>query len=160
MTLLPGCGFVTIDNALPPTLAEVDEIRDDGDLTAQEQREALRALGIDDVTINGLLTSQRTGNQYGGTLTTAFEKVSAQTFSLLTPDEVQLYGDATATASFTDNDAAAIVLLFKTENINNPDELTALLDDPGVEIDSGIGEGDLRSVFVDTDPDSLIDLLP
>ncbi len=160
LAALCGCGYQGTTGLLPPLLQDVDDIRNDNDLTAQEKREALLELGLDDVTINGILVTERTGNQFGGTLTTAFNKVVAETFTTLTPDEVQLYGDATATANFTDNDARDIVTLFGSENINTPDELTAFLDNPGVEIPEGIGVEDLRAVFVDTDPDALIDLLP
>lgn len=160
LSAVTGCGSNAVQSVLPPLLQDVSEIRGDTGMSAQEKREALGELGLDATTINGILVAERTGNQYGGTLTTAYNKVVAQTFTTMTPDEVQLYGDATATASFTDIDARDIVALFGTENINTPDELTAFLDNPGIEIPDGIGEEDLRGVFVDTDPDSLIDLLP
>lgn len=156
---LCGCGQMNFPAALGLTLDELEQIRDDTDLTAQEKRDKLAELGIDDVLANGILRNERLGNQFGGTLSSAWQKVKDGQLSTMTPDEVQLYGDA-ATVVFSDDAAQSAVNLFRGANINTSDALAAYLDDPANELDPDLDEANLRTAFIDTSPDDLIDLLP
>lgn len=156
---LAACGQQHFPAALGLSLEDMNEIRTDSSLSAQEKREQLREMGVGDVQINGILRGETFGNQFGGTLETAFAKVDGGSFASMTPDEVQLYSDAVS-VNFSDAEAQATVGFFVTEPINNAEELTAFLDNPGNELDPAIVETELRTVFIDTDPDDLIDLLP
>lgn len=156
---LPGCGVAHFPADLPITLEEYNDIQTDDSLTAQEKRDALAGFGLDEVTINALLRTERTGNQFGGTLTSAWELVNAGRLADLTPDEVQLYGDA-AEQAFDDDEAQAIVDLFNEAQLNTADELADFLDNPVNEVDSVIDVDELRAAFIDTDPADLVDQLP
>lgn len=158
--LAGGCGQDFYPASLDVTSNAVDEIRDDSGLDAQEKRERLREFGLSELVINGLLRGERTGNQYGGTLTTAFDKVSDGVFATLTPDEIQLYGDASATRTYSDAEAQAVSDLFVVQVINTADELAEYLDNPAIELDAEIDAEDLRAIFVDLAPDDLLDRLP
>ena len=92
LVLIGACEVPLLD-ALNPTLGQVASIRDNNDLTAQEKRTALENLGLTPIVINGILGSERTGNQFGGDLRTAYNKVTAEQFNELTPDEVQIFAD-------------------------------------------------------------------
>jgi hypothetical protein len=160
LALAVGCGQTSFDAALAPSLEDVDDIRNDNSLEPQEKRDALTDLGIDAVTINGLLESERLANQFGGDLSSAYDKVVGEQFSEMTPDEVQVYGDATGRATYSDAEAQAIVDLFNEQNIDSPSELQALLDDPLFALPTAIGESPLIAVFITTSPDSVRDELP
>lgn len=157
---LTACNRTTFQDSAGATIKQVDQIRNDKNLTAQEKRDALAALGFDDVTINALLKSERTGNQYGGTLRTAYNKVVDGQLDQLTPDEVQLYGDATAVATISDDSAQAIVSLFVDEDIQTATELGDLLVRSDVNLSDKIDKTTLTQVFVDFDPNTIIDKLP
>jgi len=152
-----GCGADELPDMLPATIQSVNRIRDDDSLSPQEMRDQLEALGIDPVVVNGLLRAERTQNQFGGDLRSAFEKVSAGRFTELTPDEVQVYGDATGVTSYTDTEAQLIVDFFGENDINTADGLKGFLDDPANALPPGIDETNLRGVFVDFDPVDVID---
>lgn len=164
--LLTGCPPENFPAAIPFEQNDVNVILNNGELEAQEQRDALLELGLSPNSINGLLSSVRTGNQFGGTLTTALEKVRASRFTTLTPDEVQLYSDAAeevdTTLSFTLSDVAALAVtdLFAAEGLNSAEDVLTFVDDPGNEVPSVIPEDFLQDVFVEFDPNSIVTLLP
>lgn len=158
--LIAGCGQTHFPAAVDTTSNAVANIRDSTSLDAQQKRERLREFGLSEVVINGLLRDERTGNQYGGTLRTAFDKVVAGAYATLTPDEIQLYGDASATRTYSDAEAQAVSDLFVAQSINTADDLADYLDNPANELDAEIDADDLRSIFVDLDPDSLLDQIP
>lgn len=145
-----GCGQTVYDDALPPTLEQVDEIRNSSTLEPQEKREALAAFGLDPVTINGLLQGERLANQFGGSLSSAIDKVSDGRFSEMTPDEVQYYGDATDVTTYADVEAQAIVDFFNDENVDTVEDLEAFLEDPATELPAEIDEVNLEEVFINT----------
>lgn len=113
ITLVGACRPTHLDAAFSASLEDVDAIRDNGSLGPQEKRDALADLGFDAVTINGLLADVRLANQFGGDLSTAYEKVVNDEFAKLTPDEVQVYGDATGQTTYSDDEAQAIVSFFQ-----------------------------------------------
>jgi hypothetical protein len=161
---LCGCPQSTYVDALPTTAEAVDRIRSDANLTAQEKREELRRLGLSDGTINAYLRSDRTGNQFGGDLRSALEKIRAGRFSDLTPDEVQIYGDAAQVVdagiqTIGDAQAEAIEEFFESEGLNTADNLRDFLNDPGQEVPSSIPDGILQTLFVDFDPADVEDQL-
>ena len=158
--VMGGCGARSFSSELPANLDEIDAIRDDDTLSPQQKREALAALGIDPVTINGLLRDELLGNQFGGDLQSAFDKVTADQLDQLTPDEIQAYGDATGVTSYGDDEAARIARFFQDESIRSRDDLENWLDDPQNILPDGIDEQNLRGVFVDTSPNDVIDDLP
>lgn len=158
--LLAGCGLGISPDAYPTDQEAVNRIRTDASLTAQEKRDALAALGIDQLTINLILRDNRTANQFGGTLRTALDKVTGGTLSQLTPDEIQIYGDATAAATFTDDQAAAILKFFQDFRIDTADDLETTLDDPATEVPTSVNKDNVRAVFVTFDSSRLIPQLP
>jgi hypothetical protein len=161
-----GCPPETYPNVVPATLAEINPIVDSTTLTSQQQRLQLAALGLVPETINALLRSERTGNQYGGDLRTAYEKVIVPNFELLTPDEVQIYGDGASEAdpnlsfSLTDSQAQAIVTLFADNALRTPDELSTFLADPATVLPTTIPDNTLTPLFVEFDPNLLLPFLP
>lgn len=163
---LCGCPPETFPEVVSPTLAEIDAIRNSTTLSAAQMRTQLAALGLVPETINGLLKDQRTGNQYGGDLRTAYAKVTLPDFTKLTPDEVQIYDDAAGSVdpnlsfSITDAQAQAIVTLFVTYALTSPDTLQTFLDDPTSEIPSTIPDNLLEPLFIDFDPNDLLPILP
>lgn len=158
--LMGGCGAKSFSSELPANLDEIDAIRNDSTLSPQQKREALAELGIDPVTINGLLRDERLGNQFGGDLQSAFDKVTHDQLDQMTPDEIQAYGDATGVTSYTDEEAARIAQFFQDEGIHSRDDLQSWLDDPQNILPDGIDEQNLRGVFVDTSPNDVIADLP
>lgn len=151
-----GCGQTHFDAALNTSVEDVQAILDDDMLSSQETREALADLGIDEVTINALLRADRVANQFGGDLRSAFLKVSGGRLNELTPDEVQVYGDATAVTSYSDTEAQAIVDLFADAGVTTSDGLEALLDTPSFALPIGIDDENLREVFVNFNPNDVI----
>ena len=168
LALLLGACDVQLPNAFPTTLKDVDEIRNNSNLTAQEKRTALAALGFSPTVINALLTSERTANQYGGDLRSVYDKVKDERFNELTPDEVQLYGDEASDVddeisfTLTDEQAQAIVDFFQDNSVATRNELIAFLEDPVkvATISSEIPSDALNDLFVDFDPDALLESLP
>jgi hypothetical protein len=162
MTLMSvvGCGQTEFGAALDATLAQVERIRGDESLEPREKRDALAEFGIDAVTINGLLQAERLANQFGGDLSSAFEKVSNDRLSEMTPDEVQYYGDATEVTTYGDAEAQAIVALFVDNNLDSRADLEGFLDDPATEVPAAIDETNLREVFVDTSLEDVRAKLP
>lgn len=158
--LLTACGAQDLETFLGTTLDQVDDIRNDTALEPQEKRDALAALGIDPVTINGILRSVQFGNQFGGTLTTAFNKIVNGEMTTLTPDEVQIYADETGAGTFSDDAAQKLVRFFADNGIWTRESLGEALDDPTIEFVSGLSKDTVRAVFVDFDPDDLIEDLP
>lgn len=157
--LAAGCGQTYFPDALDPSLEDVDRIRQSEKLEPQEMRDALADYGIDNVTINGLLQGVRLGNQFGGDLSSAYNKVRDDQLSEMTPDEVQFYGDATDQVTLDDAEAQAIVDFFNDNDIDSLTELEEFLDDPTSELPAGIDETNLRSVFIDTSTDDVRDKL-
>ena len=160
LCVLVGCGIPTPSGALGTTLDDVTKISGDANLSASEKRAQLSALGISDIIINGLLRGERLGNQFGGDLRSAFDKVSGDRFPELTPDEIQVYGDAAAFTTYSDTEAAAIANLFVDHGITSASELNTFLDDPSTVLPTEIDETNLRSTFVDFDPDNVLSQLP
>jgi hypothetical protein len=167
-SILAGCNAPRPD-ALPADLDQINLILDDSSLSAQQKRAALEDLGLDPVIINGLLHSQRTGNQFGGDLRSAYEKVTADALDQLTPDEVQIYGDAAeplaegdSNFTFTDAQAQEIVNFFGTHGIASSTDLATVLDDPAqaAGLPADITSAALIGLFVDFDPQLLLPDLP
>jgi hypothetical protein len=162
-----GCPPEDFRDAFPTTLDDVNEVLDDDGLTAQEQRLALRDLGLFDETINALLRDERTNNQFGGDLRSAYTKVANDRYIDLTPDEVQLYADAASSVdpdddidyTLTDSEGLAIADFFEGFGLDSADELEAFLDTPGSPVPNTIPDGVLRDVFVDFDPEQILPLL-
>lgn len=176
-----GCGQPWYPNALGATLEQVDLIRNSDTLEPQEKRDELaRLLGIEDpndpnsagaVLLNGLLQGERLANQFGAEysppLLSAYNKVNDNEHRRMTPDEVQYYGDATDQTTLDDAEAQAIADLFRElfpegtldDETDWQDLLTEYLDDPATELPPEIDEVNLRSVFIETDPDYVRDKL-
>ena len=157
---LAGCGVNNdlLPAAEPEYLQRVNAIRD-GSGTAEQKRQDLMDVGITDpVILNGILRGERVGNQFGGTEESAFEKVVDERYTDMTPDEIQLYGDAAVeagtdfSATINDVQAQAMADFFRSNSINSPDELQAFLDDPANEVPAAITATDMRTLFVDVDP--------
>lgn len=53
---------------VPPSLTDIDRIRESETLSAEQKRAALVDLGLTPVVINGLLDDERLANQFGGDL--------------------------------------------------------------------------------------------
>ena len=166
--LVVGCPSENYDSLVPTTVADIDLIRNDANLAPQEKRTLLAELGVSPSTINGLLLTERLGNQYGGDLRTAYTKVIAPDFLDLTPDEIQVYGDEASVANregtlnvnLTDGEAQAIVMFFEANNISSPTELEAFLNDTANSVPGDIPDGVLRELFIDFDPSLLLPRLP
>lgn len=161
---LPGCPPSEFGDALPATVEDVNRIRNDTDLSAQAKREELRRLGLSETTINALLRTERTGNQFGGDLRSALARVQGGTFTALTPDEIQIYGDAAqvvndSIATISDQQAQLIGQLFDDENLETADNVRDYLNDPGKEVPPDIPEDLLQTLFVDFDPAQVEDQL-
>ncbi|MGD8453760.1 MAG: hypothetical protein PVJ57_18255 [Phycisphaerae bacterium] len=169
LVIATGCETPLLENiGVGPRLDEIDAIRNDTGLTAQEKRTALADLGLSPIAINTVLDSIREANQYGGDLRTAYDKVVAGQFNQMTPDEVQVFGDAATEVGddldyeLTDAEAQAVVTFFQDNDIATEDDLLDFLDVPAnlLLIPSTIPEGTLNDLFVDFDPALLIPELP
>lgn len=164
--ILSGCGLETFYSTLPPTLNEIDVVAGDDSLSPQEKRQRLEELGLTPLVINAVLSDQRTANQFGGDLRSAYDKVVGGMFDQMTPDEIQLYNDAARNASNTitftlsDAEAQAIHDLFVNNDIQTEDELSAFLANPENEVPAPIPAGSLQQLFVDLDPALVRDQLP
>lgn len=165
--LVVGCPPENYPDIVPPYLTDdVTPIVNDDTRTPNEKRVALAELGLSPSTINAILRSVRLGNQYGGTLRTAYDKVVAPNFLLLTPDEVQIYSDTATEVSdaisvtWNDEQAQAIVSYFDSYDLATPDELQAALDDNPDAVPAVVTASDLQSVFVDFDPALVLPELP
>ncbi len=160
-----GCQPEDFDSAVPTTVTDVNRIVNNTSLTAAEKRARLAELGLSPLTINAILRSERTANQFGGDLRSAYDKVKGNQLNRLTPDEVQIYGDAASSAdpnisvNLTDEEAQFMADFFADFGIRSRPELGAFLDEgnlPPGDVDASV----YRSVFVDFDPDTLLDQLP
>ncbi|MBU0638798.1 MAG: hypothetical protein KKB50_08035 [Planctomycetes bacterium] len=166
LLLLSGCQPGHFDDALPTTFDVIDLIRSDTDLSVQQKREQFAELGLSPLMINVMLQDETFGNQYGGDEVSAWQKVSGERFTELTPDEIQIYADAAVRADenvsidITDAEAQAIVDLFAEYEISSPDDLSDFIADPTTEVPSSITEATLQELFIDFDPDKILDLLP
>ena len=168
VVLLSACEF-PLAAALPVTQLDIDPILADNALSAQEKRTQLETLGLAPLVINALLQNVRTGNQFGGDLRSAYEKVVADRLDELTPDEVQIYGDeaqevgdSSEDLEFTDTEAQAIVSFFQDNGISTQDELSTFLDDPAqvAGIPGAVPVEALTELFVEFDSDLVLDSLP
>lgn len=158
--LLAGCGAEYTQGMLGTNTTDVDRIRNDSTLTLQQKRQALADLGISESTINALLRDQRLGNQGGGDLTSAYNKVVDGLLATLTPDEIQAYGDATAVTTFSDDQAQRIADFLAARSLNTSAQLKAYLDDNTNPVPSQIDVTALTGVFVTFDPKGVVDKLP
>lgn len=161
-----GCTPQTFPESVGVTSGAIDAIRDNTELTGTQKREALAAAGLDPVLINAVLKNDRTSNQFGGTLRTAFDKVTTSgRLDELTPDEMQLYSDAVESElgtsnGLTDVSAQAIVKLLTDNNLTSLDSLKTFIDDPANEIPADIPNDFLKNVLVEFNHDLLIPKLP
>ncbi|MBK8913250.1 MAG: hypothetical protein IPM64_01385 [Phycisphaerales bacterium] len=160
-----GCGLEFPPDAVGVNITEVNRIRADTSLSTQERREQLRELGLSDSTINGLLRNERTGNQFGGTLRSAYDKVKGGLFTQLTPDEIQFFGDAARTAggpnfTLTDPQAQAISTFVRSQGLNTSDDVAAFLGDPNNVVPDTVPAGVMQQLFVDFDEDEVLDQIP
>src|SRR5262245_2403967 len=145
---LSGCGTEHFPGEVDAAnLTEVNQVRNNASLTGQEKRDQLRALGFDDVTINGLLRAERTANQFGGTENTAFDKVTGDLLLSMTPDEIQLYGDLTAATVFTDAQAQELSKLFIDNLIATVDELETWLNENDIDSPNGLTDENVQAVL-------------
>lgn len=163
--LLGGCPPERFPDSLPPLQDDVNSVIS-GDGTAQEKREALEDLGLTPLVINALLVNEETGNQYGGDLRTAYDKIVGDRFTDLTPDEIQIYANAaedvdeSLDVAVTDAEAQAILDLFAAEDIDSANELNTYLLEPANEVPGDIPNDVLQQLFVDFNPASVVDSLP
>jgi hypothetical protein len=155
-----GCGQAHLSSDFPLTLEDLQEIRGDSDLSPQERREALYEFGFSDEIINGLMRDVRLGNQFGGDLRSAFDKVTTDRMTEMTPDEIQVYGDEGAGVQQTDDRAQSITQFFGDFSLNSRSALEAYLDAPNAFVPASVDAMELREVFVDFDPSNLISKLP
>ncbi|MBN2446126.1 MAG: hypothetical protein JXO22_05350, partial [Phycisphaerae bacterium] len=113
-----------------------------------------------------LLSGDSYGNQYGGDLESAYEKITGDRFTELTPDEVQYYYDAAATADedldydVDDAVADAVVTFFRDHSLDSAAAVSVYIDDPANDVLPDIPDGFLQDVFVDFDPIEVEDQLP
>ncbi len=169
LTLLGACVPPEhFENAASATLQDIDPIRNDTKLTVQQKRGKLAALGLDPLTINALLQSERLGNQFGGDLRTAYNKITGGQMTALTADEVQIYGDEASAldandqlnVTLTDEEAQAIVTFLITNNLDTRTALGAFVDNANNIVPATIPDGVLKALFVDFDPTRLLPKLP
>lgn len=79
----------------------------------------------------------RTSNQGGGSILSAGTKIAGGNISGLTPDEIQIIGDAATSVNeqvptLSDEQADAISEFLVANNINSVDDVQAVVDDPGM----------------------------
>ncbi len=168
LLFLIGCPAESFDSLAPATLAEIDRIRNDTTMPVPEMRSRLAELGLDPITINAVLWDKPLGNQFGGTLRTAYEKLTIPDFTALTPDEIQMFAakatevDDTLSLQFNDQQAQALSNMFRNNSLTSPADLTSYLDTPGNSVPTavGVGDEDVRSLFVDFDLSLLLPELP
>lgn len=168
MVFYAGCGVDPggLPNVLPVFAEDVTPIISDSGLSSQAKRDRLGELGIDPITINGLLQADRTGNQFGGTLRTAYDKVKNSRFSSLTPDELQIYTDAaraagaSLTINLTDEQAQAMRDVLVVENLDSTSDVESYIGDPGNEIPESLPADAFTQVFISLDPDTVLQQLP
>lgn len=156
---LCGCGQTNFDSDIS-NLDRVAAIRDNANLTGDEKRQELRDLGFDDVNINGLLRSDRTANQFGGTAETGLNKVADGLLNTMTPDEIQLYGDLVGEATFSDAQAQELLNLLVLNGLATRDQLKTFLEDNDIDSPAGLEVGEIQATFVDADPEDFIANLP
>ena len=156
---LAGCGLRRFEHSPGTFLENVEDVRTDASLTPQEKRDSLRAMGLSDEIINGVLREERLGNQFGGDLRTAIDKVLDSQLASLTPDETQAYADATEAPQVSDADAQQIVNLFEEVGLDSVTELEAFLDVPNQDV-PGVDEEVVRTIFIDTPITDVIAQLP
>ena len=167
LALLAGCAG-PLAESMPFTRADISKITADDTLTPQEKRTELEKLGLSPTVINAILSGTRLGNQYGGDLRTAYEKVTTGRYNEMTPDEVQIFGDEASSVddtldyTITDGQAQDIVSFFEANEIATVDDLLNFLDDPMsvLSIPGTIPDGVLNDLFINFDTDLLIDVLP
>ncbi len=165
VVLAGGCPPENYPDLVPTTLTDIDRIASDAALTVQEKRAQLAELGLSSLTINAILQGERLGNQDGGDLRTAYQKVTHGRLTELTPDEIQVYADeASAVAGFAyslDDPQGQAVASFLTQyDLDVSGELSAFLDAHAEQVPETIPEGFLSDVFVDFDPQQLLTKLP
>ncbi|MBL8880096.1 MAG: hypothetical protein JNG88_13340, partial [Phycisphaerales bacterium] len=162
-----GCGLddTTLPDRQTVYAEDVTPIISDSGLSSQAKRDRLGELGLDPITINGLLQADRTGNQFGGTLRTAYDKVKGSRFSALTPDELQIYTDgarsagASITINLTDEQAQAMRDVLVSENLNSTSDVESYIGDPGNEIPRSLPADAFTQVFISLDPDTVLQQL-
>ncbi len=164
--LLVGCPPEHFPDAVPPTIPDIARISQDASLSVQEKRAQLEALGLSPLTVNVILRGERLGNQLGGDLRTAYEKVVGDRLTELTPDEVQFYGDgartvdSTLSTQFGDATAQEIVSFLQKYDLRNRTQLGVFLGQHPELVPTAIPDGVLKALFVDFDPDRLLSQLP
>lgn len=166
LLLAGGCPPENYDSLLPTTLEAIDRIRNDTDVSPDQQRHELAALGLSPEVINALLRDRVFANQYGGDLRTAYEKVIAENLTGLTPDEVQIYAegakavDKTLDFDLDDTGAQAIVNFLRANELSSRAQLQAYLADPANEVPRSVPDDVLEPLFVEFDPAKVLERLP
>ncbi len=168
IAVLAGCPSDNYPTDVGTNMQDVERIRTDTSLTPQQQRDQLAALGFDSDTINALLSITRLANQGGGTLRTAYVKITGGQLNALTPDEVQYYGDAVSAfdpngvfnTTLTDAQAQAIVTLFQQNNLRTTADLSNWLANANNVVPATIPANTLKPLFIDFDPKQLLPQLP
>lgn len=164
--LAGGCPPEDYSNLVPLTQAEITRIVNDENLNPQEQRLQLEALGVSPLTINALLRDKPLGNQFGGDLRTAYQKVIEANLQALTPDEIQIYAaqvasvDSTLGANFSDAQAQDIVDFLADSDLSSAEELATFLAQSPEFVPSSVTADDLQNVFVEFVPSLLLPVLP
>jgi hypothetical protein len=168
VVMLVGCPPEDYAGLLPPTQAQIAQIHDDPNMPPPEMRSRLAELGLDPVTINAIMQDKPLGNQFGGTLRTAYDKLVSGNFTALTPDEIQLYAiaagqvDPAVSVQINDAQAQALVTMFQDSDLQTPTQVAAWLDTPGNFVPAVLPDGAtvVRNLFVDFDFRSLLPVLP
>ncbi len=167
--LLPaGCPPEDYPSLLPPTLTEVQRVLDNQNLTPQQQRLQLEQLGLSPTTINAFLKDKPLGNQNGGDLRTAYQKITEPDFTALTPDEIQIWASAASALDseddinfkLTDQQAQLMVDFFNNNGVRSKQQLTTFLSTSADLVPAEIPENALQALFIDLDPTDLLPQLP
>jgi hypothetical protein len=166
--VLAGCPPEDYGTLVPATLTQINRIHNDPNMPPWEMRSRLADLGLDAATINVVLSDKVLGNQFGGTLRTAYDKLTEPQYTALTPDEIQIFAiqaSSVGTAlnvQFNDDQAQAVAKWFRDNDLNSGAEVDAYLNVPGHTAPPGIDNGadTVRSLFVSFDYSLLLPKLP
>ncbi len=166
--VLVGCPPEDYGTLVPATLTQINRIHGDPNMPPWEMRSRLADLGLDAATIDAVMSDKPLGNQSGGTLRTAYEKLTEPQYTALTPDELQIFAvqassvDTALNVQFSDDQAQALANWFRDNDLNSGAEVDAYLNVPGHTAPAGIENGaeTVRSLFVSFDYSLLLPELP
>lgn len=160
-----GCPPEDYPNAVPAVPAsEIDAIVRQN-LPDDETRAELEALGLSPLTVNAILRDKQFANQFGGSIRTAYAKVTEPDFLDLTPDEIQVFNffaneaDPNLQTTVNDGEAQSVVDFFYEYDLRTPDDIQGYLD-AGGSIWTSIPEDLIPKLFLDFDPNLVIPLMP